>query len=211
MTASSSHDDTPTFIPSERFDRALAKAVELHRSQLRKGSGTPYVGHLLTVAGYVLEDGGSEDEAIAALLHDALEDQYRDKLPGELREEFGESVLEMVEGCSQERVPGEELPWRGRKQRYIDHLADAAPEVIRVSLADKLANVRSMLRDYREEGEELWERFNAPSAQDLLWYYKTLAKCYRDRRPGAVAEEFAHEVGRLRAIASWISRQARSV
>jgi (p)ppGpp synthase/HD superfamily hydrolase len=188
---------TPTFVPSERFDRAFAKAVEIHRRQPRKGSGTPFVGHLLTVAGYVLEDGGSEDEAIAALLHDALEDQYRDELPAELREHFGPEVLEIVEGCSQERLPGEQLSWRGRKQRYIDHLDETSDAVIRVSLADKLANVRSMLRDHRAVGERLWERFNAPSPEDVLWYYESLAERYARLRAGATAEEFAHEVERL--------------
>ncbi len=116
----------------------------------------------------MLEDGGSEDEAIAALLHDALEDQYRDDLPAELREHFGPKVLEIVEGCSLDRLPGEQLSWRERKQRYIDNLDQAPDEVVRVSLADKLANVRSMLRDHRAEGERLWKRFNASSPEDVL-------------------------------------------
>jgi (p)ppGpp synthase/HD superfamily hydrolase len=148
----------------------------------------------------VLEDGGSEDEAIAALLHDALEDQYRDDLPAELREDFGPVVLEIVEGLSQERLPGEQLSWRERKQRYIDNLGQASDEVIRVSLADKLANVRSMLRDHRAEGERLWARFNARGPGDVLWYYESLAKLYRTSRPGAMADEFAHEVKRLRVV-----------
>lgn len=190
----------PTFIPSERFERALVKAAEYHRHQPRKGSGTPYVGHLLTVAGYVLEDGGSEDEAIAALLHDAMEDQYRDELPAELKRDFGPAVLAIVKGCSQEKLPGETLSWEQRKQRYIDHLEQAPPTVRRVSLADKLANVRSMLRDHRDEGERLWDRFNAPSRADVLWYYESLAARYTSLCPGAMADEFAHEVSRLRGL-----------
>jgi (p)ppGpp synthase/HD superfamily hydrolase len=174
--------------------------VEYHRRQPRKGSGTPYVGHLLTVAGYVLEDEGSEDEAIAALLHDALEDQYRDDLPTEMREDFGPKVLEIVQGLSQERLPGEQLSWRERKQRYIDHLEHAPDSVVRVSLADKLANGRSMLRDHRAEGDCLWERFNAPGPLDILWYYESLGELYARLRAGAMAEEFAHEVERLRAV-----------
>ena len=189
----------PTFIPSERFDLALARASNYHRGQQRKGSRTPYVGHLLTVAGYVLEDGGSEDEAIAALLHDALEDQYREDLPAELQKDFGPAVLAFVEGCSQEKVPGEQLPWRMRKERYIENLAGAGEEVVRVSLADKLANVRSMLRDHREEGDQLWERFNA-SAGEIVWYYRSLAARYKLLRPGAMAAEFVDEVERLEAI-----------
>jgi (p)ppGpp synthase/HD superfamily hydrolase len=191
----------PTFVPSERFERALAKAVEYHRSQARKGSGTPYIGHLLTVAGYVLEDGGSEDEAIAALLHDALEDQFRDDLPVELREDFGPRVLAIVKGCSQEKLPDKHLSWWDRKRRYIDHLETAPDEVIRVSLADKLANVRSMLRDYREESDGLWQRFNASGPADVLRYYESLAERYATARPEAMAEEFSHEVDRLRASA----------
>lgn len=187
-------------ILSDRFERALAKAVELHRDHPRKGSGTPYVGHLLAVAGYVLEDGGSEDEAIAALLHDALEDIDRDKLPAELRDEFGDHVIAIVEGCSHEKRRGEELSWRARKQRYIDNLEETTDEVLRVSVADKLANARSMLRDHREVGERLWERFNAPGPADVLWYYESLEQRYATLRAGPMAEEFAHEVERLREI-----------
>ena len=195
----------PTFTPSDRFDLAVQRATEYHRHQPRKGSGTPYVGHLLAVAGYVLEDGGGEEEAIAALLHDALEDQYQDGLEAKIGDEFGARVLEIVKGCSLDNLPGEKRggrrpPWRERKQRYIDHMDEASKEVLRVSLADKLANLRSVLRDHREVGEELWERFGASSPADVLWYYESLAEAYSKQDMGPLAQEFAHEVERLRAI-----------
>jgi len=188
----------PDLILSERFDRALAFAVGLHRTHGRKGSRTPYVGHLLAVAGYVLEDGGTEDQAIAALLHDALEDQYYDGLPTELEREFGPEVLAIVEGCSQDNIAGEDVAWRQRKERYIAHLRDADDRVVAVSLADKLANVRSMLRDLHESGEDLWSRFNAPDGrEDVRWYYDSLRDIYTERHPGPLADEFAIEVDRL--------------
>jgi len=183
---------------SDRFDAALAFAVELHRQQGRKGSRTPYVAHLLTVAGYVLEDGGTEQQAIAALLHDALEDQHHDELPIEIEAEFGPKVLAIVEGCSQDNRPGEDLDWRTRKERYLAHVREADPAVVAVSLADKLANVRSMLRDLHASGEGLWTRFNAPGGrEDVRWYYTSLAAVYGERHPGPLAEEFAIEVDRL--------------
>ena len=197
----------PDLVLSGRFERALSKAVEYHGKQARKGSGTPYVGHLLTVAGYVLEDGGSEDEAIAALLHDALEDQYRDDLPDELRADFGSDVLAIVEGCSQDKHPGETLAWHERKQRYIDHLAKAPASVVRVSLADKLANVRSMLRDHHQVGDDLWSRFNAPDREAIVGYYRELEECYATKNPGPLADEFRNEVERLAAMASATSGQ----
>jgi len=111
----------------------------------------------------------------------------------------GPHVLAIVEGCSQEKLPGERLSWQERNRRYIDQLDGASDEVVRVSLADKLANVRSMLRDHREEGDRLWERFNAPGPAAVIWYYESLAQRYATSRPGSMAEEFSHEVERLRA------------
>lgn len=191
-----------TFVPSDRFDLALARAVSYHRDHRRKVSGVPYVGHLLTVAGYVLEDGGSEDEAIAALLHDALEDVHFEGLEDEIRRDFGPEVLAIVEGCSMDNLPGEEgVDWRTRKERYVNHIEDSPAPIIRVSLADKLANVRSILRDQREVGDEIWDRFNAADKESLLWYYESLADCYARKHPGALAEEFRHEVARMRIAA----------
>jgi (p)ppGpp synthase/HD superfamily hydrolase len=195
--------EEPTFVISDRFERAVTRAVALHRGQGRKGSGVPYAGHLLSVAGYVLEDGGSEDEAIAALLHDAIEDQNYDGLTDELRTEFGESVVEIVVGCSQEisegpdRVAENAGSWKRRKRNYLKHLDDASPSILRVSLADKLHNIRSILRDHRELGDGLWKRFNA-GPEATLWYYSELNQRYQALCPGAMAGEFADDVERLR-------------
>ena len=191
-------DQRPNYELSERFERTLAKAVEIHRDHARKGSGVPYIGHLLSVAGLVLEDGGSEDEAIAALLHDAIEDRDYEGLEEELRTEFGEEVTEIVIGCSQEQVSGADPGWATRKRMYLDHLDTAPPSVLRVSLADKLSNLRSILRDHRSHGDELWERFTTRDPAPILGYYEDLAQRYTRRYPGAMAEEFAHEVARLR-------------
>ena len=188
----------PSYVLSKRFEKALDWAVDLHRDQGRKGSRTPYVGHLLGVAGYVFEDGGTEDEAIAALLHDAIEDRDRAGLTQELVAAFGEHVVAIVEGCSQE---GGDDDWRTRKERYLAHLADpdTQPEILRVSLADKLHNVRNILRDHREHKHHLWKRFNADPAE-TLWYYQSLRDIYLERFPGAMAEEFAGEVERLERV-----------
>ena len=134
---------------TERFERALGFAVDLHRHQFRKGGELPYIGHLLGVCSIALENGADEDEAIAALLHDSIEDQAdsfggSDKLRAHLRTEFGEKVQAVVEGCTDaETIP--KPPWRERKERYIAHLADASDSVLLVSAADKLHNARAIL------------------------------------------------------------------
>ena len=142
-----------------RFDEALAYASDLHRTQERKGSGIPYVGHLLSVASLVIEGGGTEDQAIAGLLHDAVEDQGGAPTLAVIRERFGDGVARIVEQCSDtDEVP--KPPWKQRKQQYVDHLVYASKETILVSLADKLDNARAILRDYRTDGPALWDRFS---------------------------------------------------
>ncbi|WP_119313948.1 HD domain-containing protein, partial [Calidithermus terrae] len=143
---------------SERFKDALGLAFELHMGQRRKGTDVPYLAHLLAVSAIVLEHGGGEDEAIAALLHDAAEDQGGRETLERIRRRFGERVAAVVEGCTdawEEPKP----PWRGRKEAYLAHLpgADAATRL--VSCADKLHNARAVLADYRRLGEGLWARF----------------------------------------------------
>jgi (p)ppGpp synthase/HD superfamily hydrolase len=159
------------------------------------------------VAGLVLEDGGSEDEAIAALLHDAIEDRPRRGLHDQIAADFGESVLAIVEAVSQEKKSAEQRgdrdlardSWRERKQRYIDHLEDADPSALRVSLADKLWNLGSVLRDYDDVGHAVWNRFNA-DRHDQLWYYEELAQRYRGRIESPMVCELSRAVDRLRAI-----------
>ena len=184
-----------TPVLTARFSDALVYAAELHRSQLRKGTPIPYVSHLLAVASIVLEHGGDEHEAIAALLHDAIEDAGGDAARQEIRIRFGERVVAIVEGCTDaETVP--KPPWRERKEAYIAHLAEASPSVLLVSAADKLHNARSVAADYRVLGEELWSRFNGGRA-GTLWYYRALAKQFSELAPSRLSQELSREVDEL--------------
>ena len=165
----------------ERFDRAVGYAIGLHRTQTRKGGNIPYVGHLLSVASLVLECGGTETQAIAGLLHDAVEDQGGAPTLVEIGERFGADVARIVDECSDtDEVP--KPPWKQRKQRYLDHLRDhASPDTLLVSVADKLDNARAILRDYRVHRSGLWQRFSVHDPQEHLWYYSSLLEVYRAR------------------------------
>jgi (p)ppGpp synthase/HD superfamily hydrolase len=178
-----------------RFDAALHLASEMHRTQLRKGSGVPYLGHLLGVAAVVIDAGGSEDAAIAALLHDAVEDQGGEPTLALIRDRFGDHVAEIVLACSDTDVVPKP-PWRARKQAYLEHLESAAPDVLLVSAADKLYNARAILADYRQVGDELWERFNQ-GRQSQLWYYRSLADIFVRRLGGPVARELSETVAAI--------------
>jgi (p)ppGpp synthase/HD superfamily hydrolase len=178
----------------DRFEHALIYATRAHREQRRKGSGVPYTAHLLGVASLVLEDGGSEDETIAALLHDAVEDQGGRTRLEEIEQEFGSRVAHIVEGCTDTDVTPKP-PWRPRKESYIRALASHDASVRRVSLADKLYNARAILLDYRRLGDELWERFD-PEA-DQLWYYRALALAFRETTESPLVEELDRVVTEL--------------
>lgn len=171
----------PDPILGERFVRALAYAVELHGEQARKATATPYVSHLLTVCALVLEDGGSEDEAIAALLHDGPEDQGGHATLDEIGRRFGADVAAMVDGLSDTLVkPKPE--WRPRKEAYLVRLRDEPASVLRISLADKLQNLRTVAADLELLGEALWGRFNA--GQDAqAWYYRAVLEVFEARLP----------------------------
>lgn len=157
---------------TKRFQDALAYAAQLHADQLRKGTTIPYLAHLLSVAAIVMEHGGTEDEAIAALLHDAIEDQGGDAARKEIRRRFGDSVVAIVDGCTDAEVLPKP-PWRQRKEKYIAHLQDAPASVLLVSAADKLHNARAVLGDYRVVGEEVWSRFKG-GKDGTLWYYRAM-------------------------------------
>jgi hypothetical protein len=181
---------------SPRFDEALAWASELHRDQTRKGKDVPYINHLIAVASLVGSNGGDEDQVIGALLHDAIEDCIGDvpDIQEQIREKFGERVLEVVEGCTdayQEPKP----PWPERKQSYLDHLRELPDDspVLLVSLSDKVHNARSILRDLREHGDELWDRFKGKHA-GTLWYYNTLAGIFEQKQPVYLAVELRRVV-----------------
>ena len=180
--------ETTTPKLSTRFDEALAYASRLHRTQTRKGGDIPYVGHLISVASLVIEGGGTETQAIAGLLHDAVEDQGGPPRLAEIREKFGDDVAAIVSECSDtDEVP--KPPWEIRKKKYVDHLGYASEATILVSLADKLDNARAILRDYRTNGDALWQRFSVDDPQKHLWYYKSLLAVYKRRNSTWLVDE----------------------
>lgn len=183
---------------SQRFTNALVYATELHATQVRKGSGVPYISHLLGVASIALEYGANEDEAIAALLHDAIEDQGGEATKAEIHRLFGEVVTAIVEGCTDaQNTP--KPPWRQRKEAYIAHIPTASSSVRLVSCADKLYNARTILKDYRLMGEELWGRFKGGKA-GTLWYYRALVKAFRQTGTSAIVEELDRVVLELEKL-----------
>lgn len=175
-----------------RLIRAFQYAATLHAGDLRKGTTIPYLCHLMGVVSIVQEHGGDEDQVIAALLHDAVEDHPKG---GDTKQEiqalFGTRVQELVMACSDSETD-EKPDWRGRKERYLEHLLEASPEALLISLADKVHNARAILADYRLKGEELWERFNAPK-EGTLWYYRSLADTFK----GLAAEVEKPQLGPL--------------
>ena len=160
-----------------RFGQALLFAFQLHNGQLRKGSRTPYIAHPLGVTSLVLEDGGDEDEAIAALLHDAAEDQGGLETLEQIRRRFGDRVAMIVDGCT-DTYETPKPAWRQRKDDYLAHLPTASPSVWRVSLADKLHNARTILVDLHSQGGQVWERFNG-GKDGSLWYYHSLVQIFQ--------------------------------
>ena len=175
----------PTML-SQRFADAVGYASRIHRGQTRRDR--PYVAHLLRVAGLVLEDGGTEDEAIAALLHDAAEDQGGYARLRQIRRRYGDDVAEIVDACtdSYEDPPP---PWRARKQRYIDHLPEAPPSALRVSLADKVDNVSTLLHHMPDRGTAARSAIPHEAGEDVCWYYASLARRFTVLLPGARADE----------------------
>jgi (p)ppGpp synthase/HD superfamily hydrolase len=183
---------------SPRFEEALAFAAELHAEQRRKGTDIPYISHLLAVAGLVLEHGGSEDEAIAALLHDAVEDQGGLQTLDLIRNKFGDEVALIVDACTDAHTQPKP-PWKERKQAYIDAIPHKPEAARRVSLADKVHNARSILADVRVHGDGFWARFSASKA-DSIWYYRELVRAFRKTGPLGLAEELDRVVAEIEAL-----------
>ena len=179
--------DTPLL--TARFDAALRYATAHHARQLRKGTPVPYAAHLLAVASLVLEMGGSETEAIGALLHDAVEDGGGPPMLEQIRSEFGDDVARIVLANS-DSDSEPKPPWTQRKTEYIAAIAHKQPDELRVSLADKLHNARAILLDSRTVGDELWYRFRRGAGDAIRWYYRSLYDAFDDRRdalgPGAI-------------------------
>jgi (p)ppGpp synthase/HD superfamily hydrolase len=177
---------------------AVALAEEIHGRQRRIGTEVPYLAHLLVVCGLVLEDGGDEEEAVAALLHDSVEDGGGRPVLERIARSFGARVARIVEGCTDNLDGDADAPWIERKRRYLEHLPEVTDDaVLRVALADKVHNARSLVRDYREEGSRLWERFPNKTAREQLWYYDGLVAFFGDRRPGPLAEDLRRAVDEL--------------
>lgn len=183
---------------STQFTKALVYATELHATQVRKGSGVPYIAHLLGVASLALEYGGTEEEAIAALLHDAIEDQGGAPIRVEIQRRFGDRVAAIVEGCTDTDVTPKP-PWRERKEAYIAHISHASASVRLVSAADKLYNAQSILKDYRLIGEELWQRFTGKK-EGTLWYYRSLVEAFRQAGSTPLIEELDRVVSELESL-----------
>ena len=174
MTIGTIRQDPAVF--SERFGRALQVAAELHRSQVRKGTTVPYVSHLLGTCAIALEFGANEDEAIAALLHDVIEDVEPVEAARAAVAEFGPEVLRIVEACTDADVHPKP-PWRERKVAYLVRLATEDRAAILVSASDKLHNARAIVSDLHRHGPALWERFHPDS--DQPWYYRSLVTAFR--------------------------------
>ena len=192
-----------------RFVRAVGLANEWHVGQVRKGTKIPYVSHLLAVAGLVLEAGGDEDMAIAALLHDAIEDGGVSE--SRIEEEFGPRVAAIVAECS-DGTPGmkrDPSTWRARKVAYIEKLRKTEnQDAVRVSCADKLHNARSLLLDLKHREQEAWKPFNA-GPREQLWYYGALVDVFRERfrEPYRLASELDRTVEEIAALQDPESRQ----
>jgi (p)ppGpp synthase/HD superfamily hydrolase len=185
---------------SHRFQDALLYAATLHAEQVRKASGEPYLTHLLAVAAIVMEYGGDEDEAIAALLHDAVEDQGGCATFEEIVRRFGPAVAAIVDGCTDSDVTPKPA-WRPRKEAYIARLRDAPASVRLVSAADKLHNTRSILREYRRQGESLWSCFRG-GREGTLWYYRTVVETLKQVDNTPVVQELERAVAEIERFSS---------
>lgn len=186
---------------TDRFERALAFARQIHLTQVRKGTSVPYLAHVMSVAALVLEHGGSEDAAIAGLLHDTIEDSPDGaRTEAAIRRGFGDHVAGIVLGCSDTiGVAGQAKPaWRDRKTAYLQHLAaEHHPDVLLVSACDKLHNARAITADLRSTGPALWNRFNQKDPAAQIWYYRSLTASYNGRVPSELADELTRAVAQM--------------
>lgn len=180
---------------SKRFISALGYTAKLHAEQIRKRSERPYIGHLLGVASIVIEYGGDEDMAIAALLHDAVEDQGGLPRLQEIQRRFGKRVADIVDGCT-DAYTEPKSPWLDRKRAYIARVAGENADVRLVSAADKLSNARETLYEVRVHGESVYERF-AGKKQGTLWYYRELLRVFRLAGTNPLVEELGRVVSEL--------------
>lgn len=186
---------------AQRFGNALAFAAEKHAGQKRKGTRIPYISHPMAVASLVLEYGGGEDEAIAALLHDVAEDAGGQDALDEIRQRFGMGVAAIVEGCT-DNLANPDQDWRPRKEAYVEHLRQAPQSVRFVAAADKLHNARSTLKDYQRVGDEVWKRFSASSKAEWLWYYRALVAAFAARGTSPLIKELRQTVEEIAQLSA---------
>jgi len=192
-----------------RFNEAFLYAAEKHATQKRKKTDVPYITHLMSVAALVLEAGGNEDEAVAALLHDVVEDCGGHPVLEEIRSRFGDRVAHIVDGCTDAyTIP--KPPWKARKLEYLDHLREATDDVRLVSAADKLHNVRTILSDLRRDGDSVWERFSG-GRDGTLWYYRAVLDVLREGKPNRLVEELHRVVSELETLATKGSASTNSL
>jgi (p)ppGpp synthase/HD superfamily hydrolase len=177
---------------SKQYDDALAYAADLHRDQIRKGSGIPYIAHLLSVSSRVLSAGGTEVQAIGGLLHDAAEDQGGQVTLEEIRKRFGPDVAQIVADCTDSWTEPK-AEWRARKEAYLSALPSKPATSLLVSLADKVDNAEAILNDYRQIGDEIWERFTG-GHRGTIWYYRTLSTIFDRALPCALARDLSRAV-----------------
>ncbi len=190
-------------VDPQRLTDAFTFAATAHAKQVRKGTMIPYVAHLMSVSALVLEHGGDEDQAIAGLLHDVIEDCGIAYEPS-IRERFGERVARIVRACT-DADTHPKPPWQERKVTYLRHLQQEGQDVLLVSAADKLHNARAIVSDQHAIGPAVFERFSATQEQ-VLWYYRTLSEIYRNKMPGRLAEEVVRIVGIMHKLASPTNR-----
>ena len=172
---------------TSKLDRAFSYAHEVHDGQFKKGTSVPYLGHLMGVSSIVLGDGGGEDEAVAALLHDAAEDHGGRARLDDIRSRFGDEVARIVEDCT-DSWDTPKPSWLARKQAYIQRARTLPSPSLRVSIADKVHNTYGILRDLRNIGEKVWERYDV-SPDDVLAYYESLVRAYREAGGGRLVDE----------------------
>ena len=180
---------------TRRYDDALLFASELHRAQVRKGTAIPYFSHLLSVSALVLKSGGDEDQAIAGLLHDAVEDQGGASTLEEIRARFGDRVAGFVADCTDSWTEPKPA-WRERKEAYLAAIPSRRRESLLISLADKTDNARAILGDYREIGDRVWLNFRGLK-DGTLWYYQSLSTLFSKYYPSPLAGEFARTVAQF--------------
>jgi (p)ppGpp synthase/HD superfamily hydrolase len=188
---------TPS-IAWSRLAAAITYALDIHRAQTRKGTQTPYIGHLLAVASIVLEAGGDEEQAMAGVLHDAVEDIGADQA-GQIEARFGTRVAQIVLGCTDaDTLP--KPPWRARKEAYLAHLDSADADTLLVSCADKLHNARAIVSDVLTHGRSVFDRFKA-GEEGTLWYYRALSTRFARLLPGPLARDLALAVDEMERLA----------